>query len=299
MSNWVISAPVWGPRCEQVFLRFTLPAIIAAAEHLKEPVTLLLHTDNPALGDAWKATGRNMKVFGLAKADPFVMLSTAHRQALSVGRSRSEVKVVLLTADMVISTNALTAARAHFRSGKRCFCVMGMRVNEPTEEQPPYNDSKALLEWGWERRHKMVRECTWPDGKSYDVWRMYFTNGENAICRLFLPHPLVVIPHGGRRELRFNPTIDVDLVNNFPVSQIHLVTRPEEASVVELSPPDKEFVWGEPMISRYDTRGPSCPSFIPCIHPHRRHFFRQPIIIKGQHSDVGDGPVTARVLEGR
>lgn len=299
MSRWVVSVPVWGERYERVFLRYTLPAIIAAANHLNEPVTLALHTNNPALADSWKQTGREAKAFGLAQADPFVMLSTAHRQALAIGRARADVKVVLLTADMVMSTNALIAARAHLRAGKRCICVMGMRVNEPTEEQPPYSDSAALLAWGWERRHRMVREATWPDGKSYDVWRMYFERGDNAICRLFLPHPLVVVPHGGRREMRFNPTIDVDLVNNFPISHIHLVTNPQEASVIELSPPEKEFVWGDTMLHRYDTRGPSCPSFIPCIHPHRRNFFSQAILIKGSAADIGDAPVLRRVLEGR
>jgi hypothetical protein len=126
---------------------------------------------------------------------------------------------------------------------------------------------------------------------------MYFLEGENAACRLCLPHPLALVR--GHHPLSFSPTIDVNLCTNFGERYIHLVTDPQEGAVIELSPPDKEFLLTEPMRSRYENPSVAgIPTFTRITNPRHRFFFRQRITIRGDGSASGDGLVTPRFLGG-
>jgi hypothetical protein len=115
-------------------------------------------------------------------------------------------------------------------------------------------------------------------------------------ARVFLPHPLVVLPEG--RAMNFAPTIDVNLVNNFTPSQTYMVTEPHEGAVVEVSPADKEFLFTRTMRERLaDTSIPSCPPLVPATHPRHLFFFRHRVNVCGSGGEsCGDEEVVGRVL---
>ena len=145
----------------------------------------------------------------------------------------------------------------------------------------------------------MTRESTWPDGRSYDVWRMYFEKDGEVACRLCLPHPIALVKD--RRTINFNPTIDVNVVSNFRPNEAHLVTNPDEVAMIELSPPDKEFLLTTTMRVRLDAGGsePSIPPFYKMTHSRQRSFYGQKIIIRGSGGDCGDREMVARLLNGQ
>ena len=230
---WLISVPVWGDEFIVKFKNVGLPLLRAAAEPIKEQgVQLVVHTDQP---DRFINLGLKSRVlWPPAGAQWFNTLSRAHSQVLTMATPNDIV--VLLTADMVISTDALTACKRHFDQGKRLICCHGLRVLD-SGVLPYHPKARELSEWGWRNRHPMVRDATWPNGQGSDLTRIYFENGNNVVCRLWLPHPLALKPHG--RRVVFGPTIDCDLITNFIPSESHLVTDADELSAIELSPTSK------------------------------------------------------------
>jgi hypothetical protein len=294
---WRVALPAWGERYVNVLLRYTLPALAVAVRTMARPTNLYIWTDQEErVKDALLLPENNMQGEVTIRPVPgpdnsFMSMSACHRQALA--EAGWSDRVVLLTADMVLSREILATAAVHCGLGKKIICCVAMRTLE-TANPPIGATGRALLEWGWTNRHRMTRECTWPDGGSYDVWRTYYEQGDEVAARVFLPHPLVVIPEGKR--LVFGPTIDVNLTSNFQASDTFLITSPEEGAAVELSPADKEFVITESMATRMNG-GPSSPSLIKCTNPRHRMFFSKKVIIKGKGGDVGDSEVVARVLE--
>ena len=297
MCAWVIALPVWGDRYLDVFERATMPALRRAIDRLGERVTLKVYTDSPdRVTAAAQGTGQGFKadIYSVPGSDKsFGSLSACHAHVLKSANMRD--RICLLTADMVVSEELLVQCNDRLNEHFHLVTCMGMRVSDtmmPTEVETVSGES--LLSWGWDHRHRMTRECTWPDGTSYDVWRMYFEMGDEVACRLCLPHPIALEKR--RNSYSFSPTIDVNLAHNFITRHIHLMTRPDEGAVIELSPPDKEFVVTETMRTRMKTRGPSAPPFYKLNNPRHKFFFRKKIIIKGSGGDVGDFPVVKRLL---
>ncbi len=287
MCPWLIALPVWGEHYIDIFERATLPALREALVRLDKPVVVIVHTDQ-ADRVSRMLDGIVFEVHPVPGPDnAFESLSNAHRFVLQ--QAQIGERVCLLTADLVISRDMLVNCESHFQKGKKLVCCMGMRVCD--DEMPPDTKSgHALLSWGWDHRHPMTMECTWPDGKSYDVWRMYFEKGSEVACRLALPHPIALVKKNNA-EIRFNPTIDVNVAFNFSPSDTHLITEPSEGAMIELSPRDKEFIYTEPMLKRLQRSLPSCPAFVKIVNPRHRMFFRKQIIIKGKGGDCGDKQV--------
>lgn len=222
----------------------------------------------------------------------FGSLSACHREALAAAGPRD--RVLLLTADMVLSREVLATCEHWLSAGRKLVCCVPPRTLQDAG-CPVGASGPELMEWAWANRHPMTRECTWPDGRSYDVWRMYFERDGEVAARVFLPHPLACVPYG--RRVNFSPTIDVNLTANFTQSETYLITRPQEGAVVELSPPDKEFLLTTPMRSRLDnTAEPSCPQFVRAGNPRHRMFWGKRVVIRGAGGDCGDGEVVGRVL---
>lgn len=298
MTRWVVSIPVWGDEYFRIFEKVTMPAL-SAALGLTNPALeklLIIHTDDreralKAVGDAWST-----QILPVPAGDgKFGSMSDAHREAVKL--SREWDYLVFLTADLVMSPSTLASAEARFSNGKFCFTLMGMRVCYKGERPPWRKGGAELLRWGWQRRHPMTKECTWPDGRSADLWRMYFTNGSSVVCRLCLPHPLVIIV--GSNPVQFKPTVDVSVVNNFTPDQIHLVTDPNEAALIELSPPDKEFIMAETMEDRLHGRSTiSVPSVEPLIHSMHKYMLTHRIVVVGPPDDCGEDPLINRLLGG-
>lgn len=296
--TWLISVPVWGPRYVDIFTRVALPALRRAITPLRKlgvSVTLLVHTTPEHSTEALSANLEGVAtVFrSVPSVDrSFGSLSAAHREALTLAQRGD--RVCLLTADLVVSAPSLANAEAKFRAGAtKLVCCAGMRVDEAFT--PPDTESgRALLEWGWDHRHPMTQECTWPDGKSYDLWRMYFEKNGVVVCRLCLPHPIALVKDG--RRINFAPTIDVNVTANYTSSEVYLATDPDEIAMIELSPRDKEFLLTEPFAARLEQGLPSIPAMIPIMNPRHRRFFSQRIRIKGAGEDCGDEAVVAKLL---
>jgi len=226
--QWLVSVPVWGLSFLGLFHRFTLPAIREAANGVSDQVRVIAHTDDASL------LGPGAEVRPLPPGKQwFNRMSAAHREV--IGMAAGGDVVVLLTADMVVSGNAFAACRAIFETGKRLVCINSTRVN--SDAGAPPSASRELSEWGWANRHGITRNCTWPNGRIDDLSRVYFQNGRNAVCRMWLPHPLAF--HADGRSQPFGPTIDCNLVCNYRPEEVHVVTNPDELAVVELSPRSK------------------------------------------------------------
>ena len=229
----LISVPVWGDEFIDRFKNVGLPLLRIAAEQLRgDNVMLVVHTDQPLrfinLGMSNRVTCPP------AGAQWFNTLSRCHSEVIKMAKPGDAV--VLLTADMAISIDALVACKRRFAQGKRLICCNGLRVLD-SGVLPYRPTARVLSEWGWQNRHPMVHACTWPSGDSADLTRVYFQNGKNAVCRLWLPHPLAFAPDG--RQLTFAPTIDCDLITHFKPGESHLVVDVDELSAIELSPATK------------------------------------------------------------
>ena len=88
----------------------------------------------------------------------------------------------------------------------------------------------------------------------------------------------------------------VNLTMNFSQATTHMITSPEEGAVIELSPPDKDYLQSTTMHSRLRSGGPSCPPFIRATNPRHRMFFGKRVVIIGGGGDCGDGDVVRKVL---
>ena len=288
-----MALPAWGERCVDVAARYTIPALNIALGQLSRPATALVWTDQPgrlAL-DPEVAETRFLSVPGPDLA--FESLSNCHRDALAVA-GRGE-RVLLLTADMVVSREVLATCEQHLSGGRSLVCCVAPRALESAD--PPVGaPGRELLEWAWDNRHPMTRDCTWPDGRSYDVWRMYFESGGEVAARVFLPHPLACLPHG--HPARFSPTIDVNLTWNYAPSETYMITQPEEGAVVEVSPADKEYLKTTTMRERLESARlePSCPAMVRCTNQRHRMFWGKRVVLRGHGGDCGDAEMVERIL---
>lgn len=308
-GRWHIAIPAWGRRCLAVFERATLPALVAALQDLapaiqsQPPPVLHMATDEPARARAMLA-----KLVDLDALVPTIELraawppgpdgafgSMSRFHATVLAQAGQFDRVLLLTADMVASREVLLTCERKLAAGAKLVCCVAPRALEDAGA-PIGVLGQELAAWAWDNRHPMTRDCTWPDGRSYDVWRMYFERGCEVSARVFLPHPLALVV-GGRR-LRFAPTIDVNLARNFSFNEIYLITHPSDGAVVELSPADKEYLLTNTMRARFEEGSPSCPPFIKCTHPHHRMFFSSKVVLRGSGGDCGDSEVVARILGG-
>jgi hypothetical protein len=299
-GRWIAALPAWGDRCVGVLLRSTLPALVEALRLINhKQIEIVVWTDQPDRVRAAALTPEMVVPATVTLREvpgpdgAFESLSSCHRQVLAEARGGD--RVLLLTSDMVVSREVVATCEAQIASGKRVVCCAPPRALE--DAHPPVGATgRDLLSWAWDHRHPMTRDCTWPDGRSYDLWRMYFEKGDEVAARVFLPHPLACVPAG--RRMAFRPTIDVNLVNNFSLAETHMITRPEEGAVVEVSPADKDYLTTTTLRSRLAAGAgePSCPAMIQCRVPHHRMFFQKKVVIRGDGGDCGDGDVVGRVL---
>lgn len=294
MTRWLVSVPVWGERCVDVFCATALPALElsmsffqSVREDFGDEAVLVVHTDQPQ---------RVEQSATLVRVEPrpvpsglrdFDCLSQAHREVLGMA-CRDDV-VVLLTADLVISGCGIAyCADALDNRQKRLVLCAGVRALQEGPI-PTTAEAQSLMSWAWENRHPITEACRWPEGRSADLSRIYFEAGGAVRTRLALPHPLAVRIDG--RPLKFSPTIDANLMQNFDETELHLVRDCSELALVELSPRDKDFrVSDESMedhVSKTQTR---------LTDPLQRWCFSQPVRLRGPGANCGDGDVAAVML---
>lgn len=294
MTRWLISVPAWGPRCVDVFCATALPALERAVLRLArrgevDPV-VVVHTDAP---EQVRQAATEIRIEARpvpAGLRDFDCLSQAHREVLGMA-CRGDV-VVLLTADLVISAAGLEyCRRALATPQKMLVACAGVRALQ--EGRIPGTESAPdLMRWAWENRHPITQACSWPDGDSADLSRVYFEK-DGAVCsRLALPHPLAVEIDG--RPLKFTPTIDANLIQCFDPIEVHMATDCRELALVELSPRDKDYGRHPvPLYQRVANGGFAVGD------PLQRWCMRHPMLLVGDPaSDCGDS-VLDRTLADR
>ena len=294
--TWLVSVPVWGDRFRDIFASVGLPMLRHAADVLGEHVRLIVHTDLPELMHRQAVGSMHLETYPVPAGQQwFHSMSRAHRDTIASAQPGDAV--VILTADMTMSENALAACRTRFDQGKRLVCVNATRTND--EKMLPYRPtSRALSEWAWANRHPMVRDCTWPDGRAPDLCRVYFEKDESAVCRLWLAHPLALMFDGRRTD--FGPTVDCNMVTNYQPNEVHVVTDPDELCAIELSPPSKlqgsrdadeppEATGMPPMSERYRLLHKISPEVY-------RHVLSQRIVIAGSGDGCGDDEAVKSLL---
>lgn len=294
-GDWIIALPAWGERCSRVAAAYTLPSLLIALRDVPRRATIMIWTDQAdRMREVLHHSEGEQPVVFVDVPGPdgaFESMSNCHRQVMDAAREGE--RVLLLTSDMIISREVVATCEYHLSRGRRLICCAAMRALQ--DAQPPIGASgPELLEWAWANRHPMTRDCTWPEGRSYDIWRMYFEKEGEVAARVFLPHPIVCVPHG--RRVVFRPTIDVNLINNFTQAETWMMTRPEEGAVVEVSPADKEYLQTTTMRQRFTSNDPSCPTLVRCTNQRHRMFWGKKVIIRGAGGDCGDSEVVERVL---
>lgn len=245
MKRWLISVPVWGDRYHAVFERCAAPALVIAAQRLRDhllargedcDVRFVVHTDNPQRV-ASSALSEQLTTFRPLPDKPtYVALQESHADALV--QAQPGDRVILLNADIVVSGNLLVRADEHFRSGFEAVVLLGIRTAAGDELPPVGAAPRHLLRWAWEHRHQIIRDLEWSSGASMLPTNLFFEQDGNVVARGFHLHPAAVIKRDG---LRMISTIDGDLLDNYERERVHVVTSSDDCAMLEVSPPDRRF----------------------------------------------------------
>jgi len=294
MTDWVIAIPAWGKRCMDHFEFRTLPAIQAALAKLSpdDNVRFIVHTDQPervqdCLGD-WEVDLRPRPDTGID--NNHIRLGNAHREVLA--KAKVGEAVAFINADMVCSVEAFAAAGARIKQGKKLIMCMGTRTAEDAGEYPPIGvSSRELLQWAWDHRHGWITGCIWGTGRTKSPTVLYFPLKDGVVLHAFHLHPFVVVKE--HEALSFSKvTVDCDLVEQFPLHMIHVVTDADELSFAEISPFDYQLA-ESPMSMSKDTVAAFARNVTNSTH---RWFFSHRIVISGICSDMSEVPICSQIL---
>lgn len=235
VMSWLISIPIWGDKYVQTFCERAAPALLQACLKLPEPVKFVIHTDQP--DRIYKAlVGPPIDFKPVPNKPTYVALQNGHADA--VRSAKPGDRIVLTNADLVFSGNLLARCAEHFAAGKQAVVLLGIRTNLTAPQPPAGAKPRGLLAWAWENRHQIIRDLEWPHGGSMLPTNLFWQAGSSVVARGFHLHPIAVVKHEG---LDFQSTIDGDLLDRFPRESIHVVTDPDDCSMLEMSDPARRF----------------------------------------------------------
>lgn len=236
-----IAIPAWGAHYVDTAIRYTIPAVVSALDHVSYggPVQFVCHTDAPerfmqALPGFDVET---RPVPPSAIPNGFNGLTDAHREVLRdapVGGA-----IALLNADIVVSREVFGFANdVVFDRGQKVIASVGVRSLIQREPPPVGADARTLLAWSWRNRHPITEDCVWGRGKTHLPTNLFFDDRKgNVILRCFHLCPVLLVKD---RDLSFQGTIDDDLLANFTEDEIY-VPLARECAFAELSPVTKKF----------------------------------------------------------
>lgn len=235
MGAWFCAVPVWGDWYAERFVNDALPSHRAALDRLPWPVRYIVHTDRPKLL-AEAMAGMDVEFRPVPEArDAHASFQEAHRDA--VLSAPAGARLVLLSADLVLSVEAFAAPARRFAEGFEAVVCAGTRTL-PREPVPAGAAAAALLDWSMRNPHPITADCFWPEGRSAVPWAIYFRHQGDITLRAWHLHPLAIIRPAA---LSWSGSIDRDLLDGFERSRIHVVTARDELALAEISPPDRGF----------------------------------------------------------
>jgi hypothetical protein len=239
----VIAVPCWGKHYRDLFLGPVLRSHRAAIDALQREyrgsiaVRYVVQTDDP-VAVATALAGYEMTLVPppteIRARNPMRAMATAHAHGIQMARTNE--RVVLLNADIMVSTEAFVAMERQFRSGKKCIVTCGTRTLPGFLGPPGPLRSRQLHAWSMRHPHPITMSCFWGSGKCHLPWGVYFREGKSIILRAFHLHPFAVVKD---RPLKFDGTIDMDLADSYQHDEIHVVTDIDEMAIVEMSPKTK------------------------------------------------------------
>lgn len=280
MSQWLISIPVWGESYLYTFTTYTVPALRAALEESQLPVRFMIHTDQPAtVREALE--GFDVIVHPVIGPAGYTTLQYSHRDAVNAAKAGEYV--ALLNADLIVSKNLFSSCETHLSNGRPAVVLAGIRtVMDYANNPPPIGmGSRELLEWAWEHRHQIIRDLEWDTGRSMLPTNLFFVQDDTVVLHGFHLHPVAIKkPHSG--EMNFISTIDGDLLEHFDTEQIHLVSDPDDMSMLEISPPERRF----PVRDRPFTAQLVAGAMMGRASMQHCLFFQQRLVVKGTNPDA-------------
>lgn len=277
--------PCWG-RCVEPFIQECLPHWRAALDGFPHEVVFVLHTDQPeALNLAMSDIPHHCLELPLGEG--YERFGMAHNQVLQIAKMGDRIS--LSCADVIVSKEYFFAMEARFAEGKKAVCGLGHRTNGPHGPAPGIS-ARDLNRWAVDNMHQILKDLIWGEGKSRCPSILFFRNGESMTMRVFGMGPLGLVKD---RYLSFNGTADMDLVECYDRSELHIVTSPDELAVITLDEPTNTHgVYNDVMTEEQ-------LSAFGAIHTREIHhwFFTHSIRILGDE-DCGDGPIADRILAG-
>lgn len=292
MYDWLIACPAWGDRCVPLFIDTVLPAIRLAAAGATGRIRFLVHTDRPneialALSRFEHEIRPVPDLLGY-KPTSHYQFGIANKEAMADARNGEAV--AFINADMVPSLEVFFAAENAFERGKKLVVMAATRTIG--KRAPPGCRSRDLLLWAMQHRHPTVIDNFYGAGSSSIPWALYFSDGTNVVMHGFHLHPFAYIKD---RDISFKGvTTDSSygLIPAFRRSEIHVVTRADEAAFAEMSPPDRCF---SSLPRRMNVK---TVSLWASKHATADHcwLFSHPISIVGEGRDLGDREVCNKVL---
>jgi len=299
--SWVIAIPAWGDRCIPLLRGSAIPSVQAALKYAgNPPARFVIHTDEPGrLADIAATHKCEIRRLPQVRHSRYYTLSDCHREAIEYAKPGEFV--ALINADHVVSREIFMASERVLHAGKRLVMMCGTRtLQSDVTPQPVIGvSSRDLLSWAWDNRHQTMEDAIWGTGKSTSLSMLYFVNQTQSevISRCFHLHPFAFVK---QPELKFKGlTVDEDLADAWPKELIHVVTKADEAALIEQSPPDFRFkshtkrfgirdiaFWANGDNGRGGSRATE-------LH---RWLFTKRIVIRGHGANVGDRAVCEAIL---
>ena len=236
--DFIIAVPCWGAAYRRLFLGPVLRSHRAALEALEAEyrdtvsVRYVVQTDAPvAVAKALGGIELTLVPSPSSVVNPMRAMAGAHAHAIETARPNE--RVILLNADMMVSTETFVAVERQFRAGKRAVVASGTRTVLPRLLGAPGPlGARALHAWSMRNAHPITKSCYWGTGRCHLPWGVYFTENGSTVLRAFHLHPLAVLAD---RKLPFAGTIDLDLIDNYAHDEIHIVTDADELALAEIS----------------------------------------------------------------
>lgn len=257
-AGWVIAVPAWSDHYRSLFLGPALHSHMAAIEELRRAYRGSVRIRYVVQTDDFETVAKALRGFEVSLLppppldSPYLAFVACHRHAIDT--ARSDERVCIMNADMVMSVEALAASETRFRQGKRAIIMAGTRTLAPRIPRrarwwggfeparkpfgPQPMKARELLSWSIDNAHPITRQCFWGEGSCHLPWGVYFQQGENIVLRAFHLHPFAVVKD---RDLPFENTVDLAMVDHFSREEMHVVTDADEMALAEMSPPSKVF----------------------------------------------------------
>lgn len=269
-------------------LALVLPSAELSAADAGVTPHLICHTNCPDVVEPRIPEGWTYELRGVGPETSYVALQRGHADA--VASAEVGDYVLLLNADLVVSVNLIRACAAHFERGARAVVLTGIRTTKQDETPPMGATPRALLEWAWHHRHRIIRDLEWGSGRSMLPTNVFFERGGAVCARGFHLHPVAIVK---QEATAFQSTIDGDLLDCFDRAFVHVVTDPDDCAMLEVSPEKKRFPVGQNVMT---------PSGVAKSMLHRasdthKWLFTHRLGVVGNYDGDEDERVAAEVLD--